>query len=259
MSIEALPFVNWIFWGALAGGTLLVVGATEWLGGTTRGYRLFMAVAVMLAALVWLASEMGLAPVAATDATAGMRRVLVWAFAAVTAAYLIASLARWPRAGLAVGGGLIGIASLVALAVAGGTDQPTLFAAGLATGAVALGSVNAAMLLGHWYLVTPKLSPAPLQRLIWVLIGALAVQGLLAAVAVWLSSWVLLSENLAWLTALRFAVGIALPLAVAVLALLASRATSLQATTGLLYIGLAMVMAGTIGAASLSYLSGSPI
>lgn len=259
MSIEALPFVNWIFWGALAGGTLLAVGVTEWLGGTTRGYRLFMAVAVLIGALIWLASEMGLAPVAETDATAGVRRILVWAFAALTAAYLVASIARWRRAGLALVGGVIGIAALVALAAAGGTDQPPLFAAALATATVALGSVNAAMLLGHWYLVTPKLSPAPLQRLIWVLIGALIVQGLLAAAAVGLSSGELLSENLAWLTALRFGVGIALPLVIAVLALLASRATSLQATTGLLYVGLAMVMAGTIGAASLSYLSGSPV
>lgn len=259
MSIEALPFVNWIFWGALAGGTLLAVGVTEWLGGTTRGYRLFMAVAVLLGALIWLASEMGLAPVAATDATAGLRRILVWAFAGVTAGYFVASIARWPRTGLAVAGGVIGISALITLAAAGGTDQPALFAAGLATAAVALGSVNAAMLLGHWYLVTPKLSPAPLQRLIWVVIGALTVQGLLAAVALATSSGELLSESVAWLTALRFGVGIALPLAVAVLALLASRATSLQATTGLLYVGLAMVMAGTIGAASLSYLSGSPV
>ena len=43
MSIEALPFVNWIFWATLIAGSLLVVGATELLGGTTRGYRLFIA------------------------------------------------------------------------------------------------------------------------------------------------------------------------------------------------------------------------
>src|SRR5688572_65078 len=183
MSIEALPFVNWIFWGALAGGTLLAVGVTEWLGGTTRGYRLFMAWLMALAGVIWLVSELNLAPVPAANATAGLRRTLVWAFVAAADAYLLASIARWPRAGLAVGAGLIGIGALVTLAAAGGTDQPPLFAAGLATAAVALGSVNAAMLLGHWYLVTPKLSPVPLQRLIWVVIGALAVQGLVAAVA----------------------------------------------------------------------------
>jgi len=259
MTIEALPFVNWIFWGALAGGTLLAVGVTEWLGGTTRGYRLFMAWAVVIGAGIWLASELNLVPVAATEATSSVRTALVWAFALISVAYLIASMARWPRAGLAVAGGGIGVAALVSLAVAGGTANPSLFAAGLATAAVALGSVNAAMLLGHWYLVTPKLSPLPLQRLIWIVIGALIVQGLLAIWSVVISNGAQLEGGLAWVTGLRFGVGVVLPLAVSILALLATRATSLQATTGLLYIGLAMVMAGTIGAASLSYLSGAPV
>jgi hypothetical protein len=218
-----------------------------------------MAVAVFVGALIWLASEMGLAAVPGAAATAELRRILVAAFATVAAAYLVASLARWPRAGVAIGGGVIGIGALVTLAAAGGTASPALFAAGLATAALALGSVNAAMLLGHWYLVTPKLSPAPLKRMIWLVIGALAVQGLLAAWSVVIASDVLLAEGLAWLTALRFGVGIVFPIVIAILALLATRATSLQATTGLLYIGLATVMAGTIGSASLSYLSGTPV
>ena len=68
-----------------------------------------------------------------------------------------------------------------------------------------------------------------------------------------------IADDATWLVGLRFAVGIVLPLAVSIAALLATRATSLQATTGLLYIGLAMVMAGTIGAASPSYLAGTPV
>ncbi len=35
LGVDPLPFVNWIFWGALAGGTLFAVGLTQWLGGTT--------------------------------------------------------------------------------------------------------------------------------------------------------------------------------------------------------------------------------
>ena len=57
--------------------------------------------------------------------------------------------------------------------------DPVLVSAGLVTATLALGSVTAGMLLGHWYLVTPKLSPVPLRRLIWPLIGALVSQGLL--------------------------------------------------------------------------------
>ena len=52
MALEALPFVNWIFWTALGGGTLLVVGLTELLGGTTRGYRLFMSALVAVFAAI---------------------------------------------------------------------------------------------------------------------------------------------------------------------------------------------------------------
>ena len=54
--------------------------------------------------------------------------------------------------------------------------DPVLVSAGLVTATLALGSVTAGMLLGHWYLVTPKLSPVPLRRLIWPLIGALVTQ-----------------------------------------------------------------------------------
>jgi len=259
MAIEALPFVNWIFWGALAGGTLLAVGLTEWRGGTTRGYRLFMAWLVAVGAAVWLASELGLAPTPATAATAALRQALVWLFAALAAAYLVASLARWPRSGLALIGGSVGVAALAALAIGGGTQSPTLFAAGLVTAAVALGAVNAAMLLGHWYLVTPQLSPDPLRRLIWLVIAGLAVQAVVVAVSLAMADRDAVPEGTAWLVGLRVAVGIVLPVVIAILALRATHAASLQATTGLLYIGLAMVMAGTIGGASLSYLGGVPI
>jgi hypothetical protein len=252
VSVEALPYVNWIFWGALAGGTLLAIGLTEWRGGTTRGYRLFMAWSILVAAVIWAVSEMGLAPVPAADATADLRRALVWAFLGLAIGYLLAVWRAWPRGALvsAVAGGVAGAAALVALAVASGAEAG-LFAVGLVTAAVALGSVTAGMLLGHWYLVTPKLSPDPLRRLIRALIGALVVQGLLVA---WSVAVIGVDEAVAWLTGLRFFVGVVFPLAIAVLALRATDAPSMQSTTGLLYIGLAAVMAGTIGAASLVYL-----
>ncbi len=74
MTIEALPFVNWIFWAALTSGTLLVVGLTELLGGTTRGYRLFMAWLLAAFAAVLLLSELNLALGTVADDTAGARR-----------------------------------------------------------------------------------------------------------------------------------------------------------------------------------------
>ena len=259
MQIEALPFVNWIFWASLSSGTLLVVGVTELLGGTTRGYRLFMAWLLAVFAAILEASELALPAGLDAATSADLRRPLTIGFAAVCVAYLVASLARWPRAWVAIGGGLLGMVALVVLAAAGGSESTALFAGQLVVAALSLGAVNAAMLLGHWYLVTPKLSPAPLRRMMWLLVAALVLQGICFALAIGTVGTEPLTGSFAWLSWLRLAVGILLPIGVALLALLASRAASLQASTGLLYIGLALIMAGSIAGSSITYLTGVPV
>src|SRR5918994_1217892 len=228
MAIEALPFVNWIFWAALSSGTLLVVGLTEAIGGTTRGYRMFMACLLVAFAGILVASDLALPSGVQAAATTDVRRPLTLAFGAGCIGYLVASIAGWPRALLAVATGIVGMAALVVLAVAGGTQSGALFASQLVVTAVALGAVNAAMLLGHWYLVTPKLSPAPLRRMMWLLIGSLALQGILFGLALLLVGTDPLGGPIGWLTWLRLAVGILLPIGITVLAMLASRAASLQ-------------------------------
>ncbi|HEX2883763.1 MAG TPA: hypothetical protein VHQ42_04245 [Candidatus Limnocylindria bacterium] len=259
MSIDALLFVNWIFWAALSAGTLLVVGLTEVAGGTTRGYRLFMAGLLVVFAAILVASDLALPPGTPASATEELRRPLSFGFAAGTVAYLVASVLRWPRAWLAVATGGVGLAALVVLAAAGGSRSAPIFASQLILAALALGAVNAGMLLGHWYLVTPKLSPTPLRRMMWLLIGVLVVQGLAFGLALAAVGTDPISGELAWLTWLRLGVGILLPIVATVLAMLASRAASLQASTGLLYIGLALVMAGSIAGASITYLTGVPV
>lgn len=259
MSIEALPFVNWIFWAALGAGSLLVVGLAELAGGTTRGYRLLMAWLVAACAAILLLSDVNLPADAVASATEEIRRPLVVAFTVGSIAYLVASHARWPRAWLAVVTSLVGLASLMTLALAGGTRAPGLFAAQLLIVAVALGAVWAAMWLGHWYLVTPKLSPAPLRRMMWIHAAALVAQAVAFAVALLVVGSEPLRGDIAWLSWLRLAAGTLLPIVATGLAYLASRAASLQASTGLLYIGLALVMAGSIAGASISYLTGVPI
>ena len=259
MSIEALPFVNWIFWAALSSGTLFVVGLTEALGGTTRGYRLFMAWMLVVFAVVLVLSDLALPLGPEASATTDLRRPLTLAFAAGCLAYLVASIAGWPRWALAVATAVVGMGALVVLAAAGGSRSVPLFAAQLVTAALALGAVNAAMLLGHWYLVTPKLSPAPLRRMMWLLVGSLVLQGTLFGLALVLVGTDAVAGSMGWLTWLRLAAGILLPIGITVLAVLASRAASLQASTGLLYIGLALVMAGSIAGASITYLTGVPV
>ncbi len=259
MQLSALLFVNWIFWAALSAGTLLVVGLTELLGGTTRGYRLFMAWLVVVFAAILVASDLGLPLGVDASATVDVRRPLAIAFAAGCLAYLVASIARWPRSWLAIGSAMVGLSALVVLAAAGGSRSAPLFAGQLVLAALALGAVNAAMLLGHWYLVTPKLSPTPLRRMMWLLIGCLALQAVTFAAALIGVGTGALEGGLGWLTWLRLAAGILLPILITVLAILASRAASLQASTGLLYIGMALIMAGSIAGASITYLTGIPV
>jgi hypothetical protein len=259
MGVEALPVVNWIFWAWLTSGSLLAVGVTEGLGGTTRGYRLLMAWLIAATAVILALSELALPSVTVTDASAAFRRPLALAVAAGSVAYLVTGLAGWPRSGLAIGAGLVGLAAMVALAAGGGSDAAGLFGVQLVIGAVALGSVWSAMWLGHWYLVTPKLSPTPLRRLMWVHVAALVAQGVAFGMALGLVGTAAIEGDIAWLTWLRLGAGILLPIGATALALVASRAASLQASTGLLYIGLALVMAGSIAGASLTYLTGVPV
>lgn len=259
MSLAALLFVNWIFWVALTAGTILAVGLIEAVGGTTRGYRLFMAWLLVVFAAILVASELALPGGVEAAATADVRRPLAFAVAAGCLLYLVASIARWPRSWLAIGTGAVGVTALAVIAAAGGSRSAPLFAGQLVLSALALGTVNAAMLLGHWYLVTPKLSPTPLRTLMWILVASLALQGLFFGLALVAVGTDALAGGIGWLTWLRLLVGILLPIVATVLAILASRAPSLQASTGLLYIGLALIMAGSIAGASITYLTGVPV
>ena len=263
MAIEALPFVNWIFWAALSAGSLFVVGGTELLGGTTRGYRLFMAWLLVGCAAILLLSELNLPGGVAAGRTTDLRRPLVLLFLAGNvlnvAAQLFRSRIRVPRGLIAVATSLLGFAALLALALAGPADGVALFATQLILAALTLGAVSAAMLLGHWYLVTPQLSPRPLRRMMWLLIGTLVLQAAAFCAALLVVGVEPLNGDLAWLTWLRLVVGTLVPIGITVLAILASRAASLQASTGLLYIGLALVMAGSIAGASITYLTGVPV
>ncbi len=60
---------------------------------------------------------------------------------------------------------LVGIVGVVATGVAHG-DPPALAVARLVVGALFLGAVTDAMLLGHWYLVQPGLPRAPILELV---------------------------------------------------------------------------------------------
>jgi hypothetical protein len=174
-----------------------------------------------------------------------------------------------PVRGLRIAAGILtslaGVAALgiVALARPGGLDSDAVLTglslAALPLGAVALGGTDAAMLLGHWYLVTPKLSPAPLRRASLVVVAAVALQialvGLVALRGDLTGSW---ETGLSVALALRVGVGLFMTLVIA-LAAWWTAGMNTQSSTGLLYVALGCAFAGEVSARVIFFLTGVPI
>jgi len=191
---------------------------------------------VSLAALAIIAVLYGL------RLNGGHRAPILAAAGAVAGAFaLLFAAAGWG------GGGLAGVPLLIQLVFL----------------AAVLGGVWSAMVLGHWYLVTPRLPEAPLVRLSRWLAIALAVQlGLFVA---WLAlgagpsgtpAFAALVGPWALFVWLRLLVGLVFPLIVSWAAVQTARTRSMESATGLLYINVGTIAAGTILAAGLYFGAG---
>jgi len=117
-------------------------------------------------------------------------------------------------------------------------------------GAAALGSSLVALSLGHWYLVSPTMAVRPLVRITLVCLAALLVQTLLLLMALpQLTDYTLL-------LAVRVVFGLLVPIGACIMAWRTARIRSLDSATGLLYIVVALVLAGEITARALFFLTG---
>ncbi len=118
------------------------------------------------------------------------------------------------------------------------------------------------MILGHWYLVTPKLSTGPAVLLSRVMLGVVALQ--LALFVLWVGTG--LGTGQAPLTPLtgpwalfvwlRLIVSLVFPLVVSWAAVQTVKTRSMESATGLLYINVGLIAAGTIDAAGLYFGAG---
>jgi len=157
---------------------------------------------------------------------------------------------------------LVGVGTLAIAAISRPSPAPyDVFAlAALPLGALALGGADAAMLLGHWYLVTPKLSPAPLQTAALVVVLAVVLQGALVATSVARGELVGASDQVGLVVAIgiRIGVGLVMTAGVALAAWWTARMNT-QSSTGLLYVGLGTALAGEISARVLFFLTGAPV
>lgn len=267
---EALPYVNWITLVALAVGSFCFAALTGWLTDATSGYLRFTAVSAAVLAALAFASDSALpTPTAlmirdAPPELDSVRRLALGAFAILAFAYAVL-LGRRPSR-LACGAAAAGLGSIT-LGVAALGWAPTLVDAvpllvQLGTLTAVTGGALAAIALGHWYLVTPRLSERPLLLQARMLLTALVVQLLLFVVwgtlggGVDQGPWDALSGPSALLAWLRGIITVAFPVVLSFMALRTAQTRSMESATGLLYITLAAVLAGTIGAGALYVSSG---
>jgi hypothetical protein len=117
-------------------------------------------------------------------------------------------------------------------------------------GAAALGSSLVALSLGHWYLVSPAMAVRPLVRVSFVILAALLLQ--LALVVAALPQL----TNSGILAGVRILFGLVIPIPLAVMTWRTARIRSLDSATGLLYLVVALVLAGEITARALFFLTG---
>jgi hypothetical protein len=268
---ESLAFINWTVLTALAVGSFLAVVAGRFRTEATRGYLGFTAFSAAAFGLLAFLTD-GNLPVLSPDLAVRLdpawdtpRRVALAALPVLAAVYGIAVWRGRRAVPIAAAGLAASALSLVAGAMAwGGGGLPSLLLLVELTGlSVALGGVWAAMILGHWYLVTPRLPEAPLIRFArWLGIG-LAVQ--LGLFVLWLAvgagpagtpAFAGLVGPWALFVWLRLLVGLVFPLVVSWAAVQTARSRSMESATGLLYINVGTIAAGTILAAGLYFGAG---
>jgi hypothetical protein len=269
---QNLPFINWTVLTGLALGTYAAVILLRRRSSATRGYLGFATTcAVAFGVLAWLSdgalpSTLGTSPVALDPSWDSPRRAALLAFCALAALALVArrirpAIAR-PMELLALAAGILTIA-FGALAWGGGTLGTVGLLLELATLCAATGGVFAAMILGHWYLVTPKLPEAPLIQLSRVLLAVVGAQ--LFLFVAWVATgagpadgapFSALTGQYAMFVWLRLIVGLLFPLIVCWAAVKTARTRSMESATGLLYINVGTIAAGTILAAGLYFGAG---
>lgn len=267
--VQSLPYVAWVMLAALAFGTFALVVLTHRLTDATRGYLGFTSICAALLALLTLATDWGLPrptdlviqPGSAQLDTLRQGALIAFAALAVIYAFVLRGRLAGPLTALA---GLAAAAAALLAAAFGWAPTPVdavpllvqLVILSLATG----GSL-AAIVLGHWYLVTPGISERPLVLQARVLLAIVGMQALLFVVWTTLGggpgqgAFDAFTGSSVLLVGLRLLVSLVFPLVLIAMAWRTALTRSMESATGLLYINLAAVLAGTIGAAAL-YVSG---
>ncbi|MEO6207954.1 MAG: hypothetical protein ABIP77_08350 [Candidatus Limnocylindrales bacterium] len=269
---QNLAFINWTLLTGLALGSYAAVVLLRRRGMATRGFLGFITVcAIGFGILAWLSdgalpATLGDSPVTADTTFNAPREFALLAFWVLAIAALVVRRARpgWAPAAelVALGAGVLAVV-FGSLAWGGGSVGALALLVEFAVLGAATGGVFAAMILGHWYLVTPKLPEAPLILLSRTLMVVIAIQ--VGLFAVWIATgagpaggapFAALVGPWALFVWLRLIIGLIFPFIVSWAAVQTARSRSMESATGLLYINVGTIASGTILAAGLYFGAG---
>ncbi len=183
-------------------------------------------------------------------------RFTLWTLLLLLGVYTVAVWRKQRRSGR-VAGALASLAALIAIGLGAAVIRvPAWSYAGvllsLLAGALSLGAVTMGMILGHWYLVTPRLPEQPLNETTLALVWILVAQTVLVLINLFIpvrqvpaggdTLGLALFQNPAfWL---RMGVGLLFPIALALMAWRSSIIRGMMSATGLLYVATGAVLAG---------------
>jgi hypothetical protein len=263
--VQSLSYVTWVLLGGLALGSFALAWLLRQSTDATPGFLGFSAILAGVIGIGWLMTEWSLPEPA--DLAVGYLPELDEPRRAAIGLFIVLSFVAGiglRRGGRALWTGaatiLAGMAACALAAWSWGGGAPisvSYFVQLLALTSVTGGSLGA-VVLAHWYLVTPRISERPLLVTTKLLMLALALQ--LALFWAWAAAGIPGGEPFAVLTGsnlvfvwLRLIVGLVAPLALTWMAWRTALTRSMESATGLLYIEFALVMASTIVAAGLLF------
>jgi hypothetical protein len=142
-----------------------------------RGFFVLTGVVVLILALATAgAASAGFDSTKGTSGRTGM--ILALALAAATLLWLCLMAARQSAAARVLGVATVPLAVVMLAFFADATKEGlTLAFVQLLAGALFTGAVLDGLLLGHWYLTDRRLTRGPINRMAWLLIGAVVVEG----------------------------------------------------------------------------------
>jgi len=273
MNAQALPYTLLILLVEFTIGGLWVIWLAHLRGHSAASFIKFGAgtVFVMAAFTLWVAAKITvdsdvdgypLDPSYMPEARVALAIVF-----AISLPYALLTL-RGSRIAALVAGLAASVTGFIAMALLAQVFAlPTWGYAGtllsLIVGGLVVGAVSMGMILGHWYLVTPRLPEQPLREMTFFLLVAMAVQALLIILALALPrdtianavDTPILQNPFFWM---RIGGGLAFPMLLTYMAYDSSGVRAMQSATGLLYIAMALVLSGEVLAKGLLFVSAVP-